>query len=119
MTTRDFMEKQFKIVPLFLSIAALGGCVNSQPEYMPGFYQPEQYHEARFEPAYYDYYGRYHAAYERDAYYETGRWHRAPIVSEDNLDTAYYVETALKEEVAMSSLGEVVTEGSQIEPVIE
>jgi hypothetical protein len=105
---------------LGLSIFVLTGCqVTQGPEYLPGYYQPEQYHPARYEYSYYDYHGNYHASYMREAYEEPGRWHRAPVVSVDNINKSYYVESALAEEEATEALGDVVGEDATIEPNVK
>lgn len=107
-------------IGLALSVLTLSACQStSRPEYLPGYYQPAQHHPSRYEYAYYDYYGNYHASYQRDGYTEPGRWHRAPVVSVDNINKSYYVESALAEEEATEALGDVVSQDATIEPKVK
>lgn len=108
------------LITLAMLTLILTGCqTNRQPEYLPGYYQPAQYHPGRYEYAYYDYYGNYHAGYQREPYYEDGRWHRAPVVSLDNIQKTVYVESGLAEEEATEALGDVAGQDATIESLVQ
>ena len=109
-----------------LSLVALGaltlaGCNNytNPPEYFPGYYQEAKYHEARYERPYYDYYGNYHAAYIAEPYEEKGRWHRASVLSTDNIGKAVYVMPVEMEAEGEEDVAHIAADKNNVRAVVE
>jgi len=107
-----------KLGMMALSALILAGCQSTNPpEYFPGYYQEAKYHEARYERPYYDYYGNYHAGYVQEPYEEPGRWHRASVLSADNVGKAVYVEPAEAERLAEAEAGQIAADKNDVNAV--
>lgn len=108
-----------KVTLISLSMLGLAACQSTNvPEYFPGYYQEAEYHSARYERPYYDYYGNYHAGYVQDSYVEPGRWHRAAVMSVDNVGKYVYVEPAEAERMAQMQTGEIAADRNDVNAVI-
>jgi len=76
------MKGMFKLIGLITSFVVLQGCASVQETYHPGYYQSAYQMEPRYQQAFYDYYGNFHAAHWQDPYTVAGRWHKAYVTTE-------------------------------------
>lgn len=111
-----------KLILAALSVLILSGCQNhtKPPTYYPGYYQEAKYHPARYERPYYDYYGNYHAGYIAAPYEEAGRWHRAAIITTDNIGkTAYIVDPVQMEQLAEKDAAHIAADRNTVDAVVK
>jgi hypothetical protein len=76
------MNTTLKLTGLITAACLIQGCASVQETYHPGYYQSQYNMPPRYQQAFYDYYGNFHAAHWDKDYFVPGRWHTAYITTE-------------------------------------
>lgn len=76
------MKKAHHSILLIAVIALLHGCASVQETYHPGYYQSAYETPSRYQQAFYDYYGNFHAGQWSPQVSVPGRWHTAYITTD-------------------------------------